>query len=188
MKKVFGLIVIAVALMGFASMAWAGNGVVTTSAKQNFQTGLYNVVGHSLTSLKLGIKNATATDDATTAQWTTTNEMVDSTGSGSTGYTTGGKGITNATVVTTGTSVCVSGDNFTLTNVTNNAAGVTAVLYDSSTTNTACTASHAPFWCCSGSGAGTCANATIAIYNGMNSGVVAAGSIAVTGINNAVCF
>jgi hypothetical protein len=48
--------------------------------------------------------------------------------------------------------------------VTFNQTSTCVIIYDDTATNTGCTASGAPWPCCSGAGAGTCADAVIGVW------------------------
>ena len=131
---------------------------ITNSIPVGTAADLFGGLMNSATdTFKAALYNGSATLDYTVGQYTTSGEVHWG------GYSAGGIGLTNAVVSVSGKNACLSFDKIYATGF----SGVTGdesvgfMIYDSSTTNTKCTALHAPFYCCSGSGTGNCPNMTV---------------------------
>jgi hypothetical protein len=97
------------------------------SFKQELLQGLHDLDGHTL---KMALFTSSATLDATTTAYSTTNE------SSGTGYTAGGATLANVAVSLSGTTAFVDFDNVSFTSATiSDAAG--ALIYNSSASNRA---------------------------------------------------
>jgi len=95
--------------------------------KQELLQGLHDLDGHTL---KMALFTSSATLDATTTAYSTTNE------SSGTGYTAGGATLANVAVSLSGTTAFVDFDNVSFTSATiSDAAG--ALIYNSSASNRA---------------------------------------------------
>ena len=97
-----------------------------TSAKADFLSGTIDLDAHTI---KIALYTSTATLDASTTAYTTTNEVV------GTGYTAGGNTLTGATVSTSGTTAFVDFNDTTWATATITARG--ALIYDASASNKA---------------------------------------------------
>ena len=97
------------------------------SFKQELLQGLHDLDGHTL---KMALFTSSATLDATTTAYSTTNE------SSGTGYTAGGATLANVAVSLSGTTAFVDFDNVSFTSATiSDAAG--ALIYNSSASDRA---------------------------------------------------
>ena len=97
------------------------------SFKQELLQGLHDLDGHTL---KMALFTSSATLDATTTAYSTTNE------SSGTGYTAGGATLANVAVSLSGTTALVDFDNVSFTSATiSDAAG--ALIYNSSASDKA---------------------------------------------------
>ena len=100
---------------------------VCNSFKQELLQGLHDLDGHTL---KMALFTSSATLDATTTAYSTTNE------SSGTGYTAGGATLANVAVSLSGTTAFVDFDDVSFTSATiSDAAG--ALIYNSSASDKA---------------------------------------------------
>ena len=101
----------------------------TTSFKVELAQGVHNFGPTSPDTFKIALYTASATLDASTTVYTTSNEVV------GTGYTAGGNTLTGATVSLTGTTAFVDFSDTSWTTATITARG--ALIYNSSKSNKA---------------------------------------------------
>lgn len=100
---------------------------VATSFKQELLTGTHNFTLTSGGAFKIALYNSSATLDATTTAYTTTNEVT------GTGYTAGGNTLTNVTPVTSGTTALVDWQDTAWTTSSITARG--CMIYNSTASN-----------------------------------------------------
>ena len=106
-------------------MAFTGN-AFCTSAKTGFLTGTYAPLTDTM---KIALYTNSATLDATTTVYTTSNEVV------GTGYTAGGNTLTGNAISSSGTTAWITFSDSAWTTATITARG--ALIYDSSKSNAA---------------------------------------------------
>jgi hypothetical protein len=106
-------------------MAFTGN-AFCTSAKVGFLTGTY---APTTDTMKIALYTNSATLDATTTAYTTSNEVV------GTGYTAGGNTLTGNAISYSGTTAWITFSDSSWTTATITARG--ALIYDSSKSNAA---------------------------------------------------
>jgi hypothetical protein len=106
-------------------MAFTGN-AFCTSAKVGFLTGTY---APTTDTMKIALYTNSATLDATTTVYTTSNEVV------GTGYTAGGNTLTGNAISYSGTTAWITFSDSSWTTATITARG--ALIYDSSKSNAA---------------------------------------------------
>ena len=98
-----------------------------TSFKTELMTATHNFTASTGDTFKIALYTSSATLDATTTAYTTTNEVT------GTGYTAGGNTLTNVTPTSSGTTAFTSFANTTWTTATITARG--ALIYNSSKSN-----------------------------------------------------
>ena len=106
-------------------MAFTGN-AFCTSAKVGFLTGTYIPLSDTM---KIALYTSTATLDATTTVYTTSNEVV------GTGYTAGGNTLAGNAISSSGTTAWITFSDSSWTTATITARG--ALIYDSTRSNAA---------------------------------------------------
>ena len=158
------------AVLVFTAPAYAAcTTALPTSAKGNMLAGLFQKGD----TYKIAFYTDTATFGASTAQYTATNEV------SGTNYTAGGYTLDTLAYGTSGTTFWLDFADEVANTVTFTTASTCVMIYDDTASNSGCTASGAPYPCCSGSGAGTCADA--ALYIGSITSVQpSAGTLTVT--------
>lgn len=100
---------------------------MTTSFKKELMLGLHNFTITVGNNFKIALYTSGATMDATTANYSTTNEVV------GTGYTAGGKALTNVTPTTSGTTAFTDFDDVVWTAASITARG--ALIYNADQAN-----------------------------------------------------
>lgn len=149
MKKI--LLSLILVLMAAVSAQAACTQAIPTQAK-----GLWLSGGMTSThAYKLAFYQSTATSDATSTSYSSSNEIT------GTNYSAGGYALAGYAVSATTPTAFVDFTDNVQSNVTFNQASTCAIIYDSTLTNAACTGSNTPFYGCTGSGTGTIANAII---------------------------
>lgn len=142
---------------------------ISTSAKGNWLGGLFLKAD----TYKIAFYADAATYSATTAQYSATNEV------SGTGYTAGGYTLDSLAYGTASTTYWMDWADEVAATVTFSAASTCAVIYDDTAANTGCTGTGAPWPCCSGAGAGTCADAVLGVFT-FTSVQPSAGTLTVT--------
>lgn len=94
-----------------------------TSFKQELLQGIHDFTASTGDTFKIALYTSSASLDASTATYSTSNEVT------GTGYTAGGNTLTNVTPTTSGTTAFVDFDDTTWTSATITAAG--ALIYNS---------------------------------------------------------
>ena len=102
---------------------------VCTSFKQELLTGTHNFTATTGDTFKIALYTSSASLDASTTAFTTTQEI------SGTGYSSGGVELTSRTVSTSGTTAFFDADDPTWTSASFTARG--ALIYNSSDSNTA---------------------------------------------------
>ncbi len=149
MKKISGLIILFLLLA--VSVHAACTGAIPTSAKANWLGGLFQKAD----TYKIAFYTDSATWSASTAQYSATNEV------SGTNYPAGGFTLDSIAISTSGTAGIIDFADEVNNTITFTAASTCAMIYDDTASNASCSASGTPWACCSGSGAGTCADAAI---------------------------
>ena len=129
----------------------ACTGAIPTSAKANWLGGLFKKAD----TYKIAFYTDTATYSASTAQYSATNEV------SGTNYSAGGFTLDNPAISVSGTAGIVDFDDEVNNTITFTSQSTCAMIYDSTASNSTCSASGTPYACCTGSTTGTCANAAI---------------------------
>lgn len=142
---------------------------ISTSAKGNWLSGLFLKAD----TYKIAFYADAATYSASTAQYSATNEV------SGTGYSAGGYALDSLAYGTSSTTYWMDFADEVAATVTFSAASTCAVIYDDTAANTSCSASGTPWPCCSGSGAGTCADAVLGVFT-FTSVQPSAGTLTVT--------
>jgi hypothetical protein len=106
-------------------MAFSGN-YMCTSFKQELLVGSHNFTASTGDTFKIALYDNNASFDASTTDYTTTNEV-----SASGSYTAGGGTLTNVTPTTSGTTAFTDFDDITFTSATITARG--ALIYNTTT-------------------------------------------------------
>jgi hypothetical protein len=142
---------------------------ISTEFKGNLFGGLYLKAD----TYKIAFYQAAAVWDATTKQYAATNEIT------GTNYTAGGYELDTLAYGTSATTYWMDFADEVQATVTFNQASTCAIIYDDTTANTSCTGAGAPWACCSGAGAGTCADSVIGVFT-FTSVQPSAGTLTVT--------
>jgi hypothetical protein len=142
---------------------------ISTSAKGNWLSGLFQKGD----TYKIAFYQTAATWDATTAQYSATNEIT------GTNYSAGGYALDSLAYGTSGTTYWMDFADEVQNSVTFDQASTCAVIYDDTAANTSCTGAGAPWPCCSGAGAGTCQDAVLGVFT-FTSVQPSAGTLTVT--------
>lgn len=127
---------------------------IPTQTKGNFLTGLYEASD----TYKMAFFTTAASYGASTQKYATSDEIT------GTNYSAGGYTLSGYDVATSGTTYWLDWDNISSSSVTFNSQSNCAMIYDDTSANGSCTASEAPWACCSGSGAGNCDNAVLGVF------------------------
>jgi hypothetical protein len=151
MKKILSIVVILLLILSSTIAYAACTGAIPVQAKGLMLSGAF-AKSHTY---KIAFYTDSATWNSATAQYAATNEV-----SGS-NYTAGGYTLDSLAYGTSGTTYWLDFADEVANNVTFSAPSTCAVIYDSSISNSTCSASATPWPCCSGSNAGTCTNATL---------------------------
>jgi hypothetical protein len=152
MKKILAVMLMAVmVLMASVSAQAACTGAIPTQAKALMLEGAFTKAH----TYKLAFYTDSATWSATTTAYSATNEV------SGTNYSAGGWTLDSLSVTTSGTTAFMDFADEVNNTVTFTAASTCAMIYDSSISNSTCSASGTPWTCCTGSGTGTCTNAAI---------------------------
>lgn len=151
MKKYLSLILAVMMLLAFTTEGFAAcTQAFATSAKGNFLAGLFLKTD----TYKIAHYADAATWSAATAQYSATNEV----------GTAGGYVLDTLAYGTSGTTYWMDFADEVNASTTFASASTCAIIYDDTAADTGCTASGAPYPCCTGSGTGTCANAVIGVF------------------------
>ena len=168
-RKVLAALLFVTLLFAGAHVDAACTQAISTSAKGNWLGGLFLKAD----TYKIAFYADAATYSASTAQYSATNEV------SGTGYSAGGYTLDSLAYGTSGTTYWMDFADEVSATTTFDAASTCAVIYDDTAADTGCTASGAPWPCCSGSGAGTCANAVLGVFT-FTSVQPSAGTLTVT--------
>jgi len=168
LKRLFAALFALALLAPLAADAACTQGI-STSAKGNWLSGLFLKAD----TYKIAFYADAATYSASTAQYSATNEA------SGTGYSAGGYTLDSLAYGTSSTTYWMDFADEVAATVTFAAASTCAIIYDDTAADTGCTSSGAPWPCCSGSGAGTCANAALGVFT-FTSVQPSAGTLTVT--------
>ncbi len=155
MKKLIAITAVLAMLMGVGASAHAAcTQALATSAKGNWLGGL--IQGDD--SFKIAFYTNSATYGAATEQYSATNEVT------GTNYTAGGFVLGSITFGTSGSTYWVDWPDEVNNNISFDNPADCALIYSDTAANTSCTASDAPWPCCTGAGTGTCQDAILGVW------------------------
>jgi hypothetical protein len=155
MKRFTAVFAVVLALFAPLAAHAACTQALATSAKGNFLAGAIRASD----TFKIAAYTSSATWDASTAQYSGSNEIA-----GSGNYPTGGFTLATPTLGTSTTFYWLTFADEVNSDITFAAASNCVVIYDSTTHASECTASGVPFPCCTGTTAGCAGDMVLGVW------------------------
>lgn len=168
-KRLMFVVVMILVMAGMASAACTS--AITTQAKQLMMQGYFQPGD----TYKMAFYTNSASFAAASTAYTATNEVT------GTNYSAGGYSLSGMVTTTSGTTAFWDFTDVSQSTVTFDVASTCAIVYDATNHSASCTASGAPWACCTGSGTG-CTTGTLPIAFVLNFSSIqpSAGTLTVT--------